>query len=186
MFWFTCLYANFRGTSTFLILPKKYLNIANVGTDQTLTNFRLNVNIGWNQSPEYEDGIKYAHDEVTFRNRSGDTLHIPQAERYSTRDWLHNLKTIRTSRLLKRIRGVIIFNTLWSITVFVLHLYFRFNTPGSKAHSLLGSALGLLLVFRTNTAYNRFWEGRKIWEKLLNHVRDMARLTVRAACQEYG
>ena len=23
--------------------------------------------------------------------------------------------------------------------------------------------LGLLLVFRTNTAYERFWEGRKAW-----------------------
>ena len=41
-----------------------------------------------------------------------------------------------------------------------------------------GSALGLLLVFRTNTAYNRFWEGRKIWEKILNSLRDLGRMTV--------
>jgi predicted membrane chloride channel (bestrophin family) len=40
---------------------------------------------------------------------------------------------------------------------------------------LLGSALGLLLVFRTNTAYNRFWEGRKLWEHVLNNSRDLAR-----------
>ena len=41
-----------------------------------------------------------------------------------------------------------------------------------------GSALGLLLVFRTNTAYNRFWEGRRIWEKILNSLRDLGRMTV--------
>ncbi|HEY9876146.1 MAG TPA: bestrophin family ion channel [Candidatus Obscuribacterales bacterium] len=36
--------------------------------------------------------------------------------------------------------------------------------------------LGLLLVFRTNTAYERFWEGRKLWGTLVNNVRNLARL----------
>jgi putative membrane protein len=35
--------------------------------------------------------------------------------------------------------------------------------------------LGLLLVFRTNTAYERFWEGRKIWGTLVNTSRNLAR-----------
>ena len=35
--------------------------------------------------------------------------------------------------------------------------------------------LGLLLVFRTNTAYDRFWEGRKFWGTLINNVRNLAR-----------
>ena len=35
--------------------------------------------------------------------------------------------------------------------------------------------LGLLLVFRTNTAYERFWEGRKLWGNLINTVRNFAR-----------
>jgi putative membrane protein len=35
--------------------------------------------------------------------------------------------------------------------------------------------LGLMLVFRTNTAYERFWEGRKLWGSLVNSVRNLAR-----------
>ncbi|MFB2837677.1 bestrophin family protein [Floridanema evergladense] len=35
--------------------------------------------------------------------------------------------------------------------------------------------LGLLLVFRTNTAYERFWEGRKIWGVITNTTRNLAR-----------
>jgi putative membrane protein len=35
--------------------------------------------------------------------------------------------------------------------------------------------LGLMLVFRTNTAYERFWEGRKCWGTLVNTVRNLAR-----------
>ncbi|MEN9223746.1 MAG: bestrophin family ion channel, partial [Thermostichus sp. BF3_bins_97] len=34
--------------------------------------------------------------------------------------------------------------------------------------------LGLMLVFRTNTAYERFWEGRKAWGSLVNDVRNLA------------
>ena len=36
--------------------------------------------------------------------------------------------------------------------------------------------LGLLLVFRTNTAYERFWEGRKAWGSIVNHTRNLSRL----------
>ena len=34
--------------------------------------------------------------------------------------------------------------------------------------SILGIILGLLLVFRTNTAYDRWWEGRRLWGQLVN------------------
>jgi len=45
-----------------------------------------------------------------------------------------------------------------------------------QAHSLTVSALGLLLVFRTNSAYQRFTEGRRIWEDILSVARDLSRL----------
>lgn len=41
-------------------------------------------------------------------------------------------------------------------------------------YSLLSFVLSLLLVFRTNTAYDRWWEGRKLWGKLVNDSRNFA------------
>lgn len=41
-------------------------------------------------------------------------------------------------------------------------------------HNLLGFVLSLLLVFRTNTAYDRWWEGRKLWGSLTNNSRNLA------------
>ena len=41
-------------------------------------------------------------------------------------------------------------------------------------HNLLGFVLSLLLVFRTNTAYDRWWEGRKLWGSLVNNSRNLA------------
>lgn len=42
-------------------------------------------------------------------------------------------------------------------------------------HTLVGAALGLLLVFRTNSSYDRFWEGRKLWGGIVNETRNMMR-----------
>jgi putative membrane protein len=39
----------------------------------------------------------------------------------------------------------------------------QWKSGTTTVHSLLGIVLGLLLVFRTNTAYERWWEGRKLW-----------------------
>jgi putative membrane protein len=44
----------------------------------------------------------------------------------------------------------------------------------SVLHSLLGFAISMLLVFRTNTAYDRWWEGRKLWGSLVNNSRNLA------------
>ncbi|HOA38108.1 MAG TPA: bestrophin family protein [Flavihumibacter sp.] len=41
-------------------------------------------------------------------------------------------------------------------------------------HNLLGFAISMLLVFRTNTAYDRWWEGRKLWGSLTNNARNLA------------
>ena len=48
------------------------------------------------------------------------------------------------------------------------------NTRIAGVHSLVGGALSLLLVFRTNTAYNRFWEGRQIFGRVATATRDAA------------
>lgn len=41
-------------------------------------------------------------------------------------------------------------------------------------HSVVGLVLGLLLVFRTNSAYDRWWEGRKQLGALVNTTRNLA------------
>ncbi|RAM53040.1 MAG: hypothetical protein C6Y22_02795 [Hapalosiphonaceae cyanobacterium JJU2] len=60
----------------------------------------------------------------------------------------------------------------------IVSILYYFKLPVSQP--ILGSVipsivLGLLLVFRTNTAYERFWEGRKCWGSIVNTVRNLAR-----------
>ncbi|MBD2202501.1 hypothetical protein H6G33_12785 [Calothrix sp. FACHB-1219] len=60
----------------------------------------------------------------------------------------------------------------------IVSILYYFKLPVSQP--ILGSVipsivLGLLLVFRTNTAYERFWEGRKSWGAIVNTTRNLAR-----------
>ncbi|KAJ3187998.1 hypothetical protein HDU85_006391 [Gaertneriomyces sp. JEL0708] len=48
---------------------------------------------------------------------------------------------------------------------------------GSSIIPLLSFVIGLLLAFRTNLAYDRFWEGRKLWANFAALSRNLARLT---------
>ena len=44
----------------------------------------------------------------------------------------------------------------------------------SVMHSMLSFVISMLLVFRTNSAYERWWEGRKLWGALVNNSRNLA------------
>lgn len=48
-------------------------------------------------------------------------------------------------------------------------------------HSVLGVALSMLIVFRTNSSNNRFWEARTLWGSLVNTARNLVRLGAVAA-----
>ena len=111
----------------------------------------------------------------------------PNDHRYSASDWLHNMGSLPRSSILKAIRAPVLTIFAWSTTVSMIHFALRqaswgarwaemLSIPTTTPHSFLMSALGLLLVFRTNSAYQRFSEGRRIWEKILSTTRNMTRL----------
>ena len=99
---------------------------------------------------------------------------------YNPKDWLsvifrfHKTDTFR--KLFLMIVMIGLYSTLVAIfEVEVLNIsqtnYVRNLT---LLHNLLGFVLSLLLVFRTNTAYDRWWEGRKLWGALVNNSRNLA------------
>jgi ion channel-forming bestrophin family protein len=89
--------------------------------------------------------------------------------------WHHLYIFIIKKSVFLKVSGRVLFCTSFSVLIFVLN---RFNYPVSWSlnSSIVPSiVLGLLLVFRTNTAYERFWEGRKAWGTLVNTTRNLAR-----------
>jgi ion channel-forming bestrophin family protein len=64
---------------------------------------------------------------------------------------------------------------LFGLCIYLLHYYQYPVSLPSLAILIPNIVLGLLLVFRTNTAYERYWEGRKCWGTIIVSVRNLAR-----------
>lgn len=97
------------------------------------------------------------------RNNRSKNNH-PINHRHSASDWVYNLRTWKNSSVLREIRNPVMTLTAWATIVSLVQK--TLLTVNSKwaanmcishsAHSFLVSSLGLLLVFRTNSAYQRF------------------------------
>lgn len=95
--------------------------------------------------------------------------------RYSTADWVECLYTLPSSRILNRTKPSIAFFCLWTSLLVMLSNAKIINVPlPLSLHALVGSALSLLLVFRTNSSYDRFWEGRKCCGLIVVAIRNIA------------
>ena len=94
---------------------------------------------------------------------------------YDPHHWLSHLFDIRGS-MVREILGRVMACVAWSAIVVAFAKYGSdVVTIPTTIHSLVGVALGLLLVFRTNVSYDRYWEGRKMWGSIINASRDLAR-----------
>lgn len=102
---------------------------------------------------------------------------------YDPHHWRSHLLDIRGS-MIREILPRVVTMTAWAGIVVTAHMSLIASNMGpglaikSTAHALVGLVLGLLLVFRTNSSYDRFWEGRKLWGGIVNETRNLAR----AAC----
>ncbi|AQG79375.1 bestrophin family protein [Spirosoma montaniterrae] len=96
---------------------------------------------------------------------------------YKNKNWLSALYYFHTGptakSLVRRLLIVVVYVTF--ITIVELN-YFDLKlkeTPTSFLQAM-GILLSLLLIFRTNTAYDRFYEGRIAWGTLVNNCRNLA------------
>ncbi|NVK03939.1 MAG: bestrophin [Flavobacteriia bacterium] len=94
----------------------------------------------------------------------------------SNQHWFKDIGHLaRSWTMIKVLRAVGMIG-LYTIAVVLIHTYvhtLNLRDVGGL-FSLLGIVLSILLVFRTNSAYDRWWEGRKQWGALVNNCRNLA------------
>ena len=110
-----------------------------------------------------------------YKNSFGGKYHLYTGEK------LHWLQvTLRLERsLIPVIFPWVLFCVVYGFLVSLLY-YFWLPVAFSEKSGVLTNAVlsfnigfTLLLVFRTNTAHARFWEGRQLWGALVNTVRNV-------------
>lgn len=99
--------------------------------------------------------------------------------KYNPKTWFSLIFHNYSKQVMKTLTPTLLFMILYTAAIcFFFVDYFEIHEaqfqPTIAMHSLLGIVLGLFLVFRTNTAYDRWWEGRKLWGGLVNSTRNFA------------
>lgn len=99
---------------------------------------------------------------------------------YNPKDWIGFIFRFHKADTFRQLFPLIILIGIYSTAIAYLELEY-WDLPDdshvknvSIMHGMLGFVISLLLVFRTNTAYDRWWEGRKAWGALVNNSRNLA------------
>lgn len=99
---------------------------------------------------------------------------------YNPKDWLKFIFNFHKADTFRTLTPMIIVVSFYSAGVAYLETEVWKLSQDSHVknlpvmHSLLGFVISMLLVFRTNTAYDRWWEGRRQWGSLVNCSRNLA------------
>lgn len=99
---------------------------------------------------------------------------------YNPKDWFTFIFRIHKADTIRQLMPMILAMCIYSGLIAWLELeYWKLSASSYvrnliELHKLMGFVLSLLLVFRTNTAYDRWWEGRKQWGALVNNSRNLA------------
>ncbi|MEQ8623762.1 MAG: bestrophin family ion channel [Vicingaceae bacterium] len=96
---------------------------------------------------------------------------------YNPKQWFGLIFRFHKSDTFRQLFWVLFFFALCTAGLVYAELHFKMLYVFSNTiqiHSLLGFVIGLLLVFRTNSAYDRWWEARKLWGSMVNNSRNLA------------
>lgn len=99
---------------------------------------------------------------------------------YSAKHWYEFLFKFSKSDTIRQLYPVIIGICIYTAIVgYLVNGYWQLENDHylkniTILHTVLGFVISLLLAFRTNTAYERWWEGRKLWGALVNTSRNLA------------
>lgn len=98
---------------------------------------------------------------------------------YNPKAWFSLITHSYSRHVMRTLRPALLFMAGYSAVCCYLILdVFRLHEKDFHStiamHSLLGIVLGLFLVFRTNSAYDRWWEGRKLWGLMVNNTRNLS------------
>lgn len=97
---------------------------------------------------------------------------------YNPKSWFKLIFAIHKSDTIRILWKEILYMMAFTLAItYIVKRYFPDLIVLEKlisVYSVVGFVISLLLVFRTNTAYDRWWEGRKKWGSLVNDSRNLA------------
>ncbi|TRX35796.1 hypothetical protein FNW52_09915 [Flavobacterium sp. ZT3R18] len=99
---------------------------------------------------------------------------------YNPKIWFAYIFRIHRSDTFRKLFPLLLLIALYSGVIAYFEIeYFKLDETSHVKnlfviHTTLGFVISLLLAYRINSAYDRWWEGRKLWGALVNNSRNLA------------
>lgn len=96
---------------------------------------------------------------------------------YNPKDWIRLVLQFHKSDTIRILfPAMMLIGTITAAVTIIEQLYISKPIQSNITifHQISGFIISLVLVFRINSAYDRWWEGRKLWGSLLNNSRNLA------------
>ncbi len=95
---------------------------------------------------------------------------------YNPKDWFKLIVHFHKSDTFRvLLPTMLLLGGLTFLVCYIEKKYLTLEIPALTIfHQILGFVISMVLVFRINTAYDRWWEGRKLWGSLVNTSRNLA------------
>jgi putative membrane protein len=96
---------------------------------------------------------------------------------YNPKDWIKLILHFHKSDTMRiLLPAILLLGCITGVVSFVEQKFLSHRLPPNLSvfHQISGFIISLVLVFRINTAYDRWWEGRKLWGSLINQSRNLA------------
>jgi ion channel-forming bestrophin family protein len=113
---------------------------------------------------------------------------------YNPKNWFNLIFSLNKSDTIRILwKQLIYISLLAALIIMLLHLLSKdhqdllsdYTKELTAIYSLIGFVMSLLLLFRTNGAYDRWWEGRKLWGTIVNDCRSgFLKITTRISNEE--
>lgn len=99
--------------------------------------------------------------------------------KYNPKSWIHLIFALQKSDTARILWKELLYMAALSLIIAYIEIDYFPDTHLvlsnlTTVFSLIGFVISMLLVFRTNTAYDRWWEGRKKWGELVNDTRNLS------------
>jgi len=97
-------------------------------------------------------------------------------------------ENIPVSYIVGKIKKEVVLITLYSVFIAIMYNTYHFTRISIPiaVPTILGTVISLLLAFKSNQAYDRWWEARTIWGAIVNDSRTLTRQLLTYVDTKYG
>ena len=92
---------------------------------------------------------------------------------YKLLTWVPHLFLFYKERVFRKLLPIMIVLTLYEIIVTIISPHIARHNLG-QFHLIFSFILTIIISFRVNSSYSRWWEGRTLWGSIVNNCRNLA------------